>query len=183
MKWYSTSGKALPLSSRTRARHRYTNWHWLPPAFEFLSCLPVTMSPVRIVPPVRVPTLGSRSRSSAICIVCIRVRPHNARQWDALAVRDMCRLCAMNQVEETAQRRAHLVARLAARAENEERVRSGLSTICIPPQIHHICTFCHTDYLLPLTGNQLDRCQPCQTYKDGAQNHIQAFQLEFLLSQ
>jgi hypothetical protein len=77
----------------------------------------------------------------------------------------MCRLCAMNQVEETAQRRARLVARLAARAENdEEHVQSGL-TIRIPPRVHCICPFCHTDYLLPLTGNQLDHCQPCQTYK------------------
>ena len=49
-------------------------------------------------------------------------------------VRDMCRVCAMNQAEEAAQRRARLV----ARAENEEeRIQSGL-TIRIP-RIHRIC--------------------------------------------
>ena len=116
---------------------------------EFLSRLPLIMSPIIILPPVRIPPLASRSRTrnSAICVVCV-----NARQWDI--VHDMCRLCAMKKAEEAAQRRARLV----ARAEDEERAL----TIRIPPRIRHICALCRTDYLLPLAGDQSDRCRPYQ---------------------
>jgi hypothetical protein len=49
-----------------------------------------------------------------------------------------------------------------AQAENEEehihvQTRSGL-TIRIPPRIV-LCALCHTDYLLPLAGDQSDRCR------------------------
>ena len=130
---------------------------------DFHSHLPDTMPPQRIIPPLRIPPLGSRSGSSAICVVCVNLKaigfiPHNARQLDM--DHDMCRLCAMNQAEEAAQQRARLVAR--AWAENEEeRIQSGL-TIPIPPRIHRICALCHTDYLLPVAGEQSDRCRPCQ---------------------
>ena len=112
------------------------------------------MPPIIILPPVRIPPLASRSRTrnSAICVVCVRVIPHNARQWDI--VHDMCRLCAMKKAEEAAQRRARLV----ARAEDEERAL----TIRIPPRIRRICALCRTDYLLPLAGDQSDRCRPYQ---------------------
>ena len=108
------------------------------------------------MPPVRRISFGSRSRSSAICVVCVKVFPRNARQWDT--VRDMCRLCSMNQTEEAAQRRAHLVARAE---EVEEDIRNGL-TIRIPPRTHCICALCRADYIVPLAGDQLDRCRPCQ---------------------
>ena len=82
------------------------------------------MPPVRIIPLVRVPLLRSRSRSSTICVIWVQVIPHNARQWDI--VRDMCRVCAMNQAEETAQRRACLVAQAE---DEEERIESGLTIL------------------------------------------------------
>lgn len=113
------------------------------------------------MPPVRGLSFRSRrwsrnGRNSAICVVCVKVFPHNAHQWDT--VRDMCRLCAMNQTEDAAQQRAHLVARVE---EEEEDIRSGL-TIRIPPRTHRICALCRADYIVPLAGDQSERCRPCQ---------------------
>jgi len=132
-----------------------------PPYASQLCCNPIThfpsvMPPVRRISfgPVRRLSFGSRSRSSAICVVCIKVFPRTAHQWDSNL--DMCRLCAMVQAEEAGHRRARLVA-----VEEEQRVQQGF-TIRIPPRIHRICALCHVDYIVPLVGDASDRCRPCQ---------------------
>ena len=51
----------------------------LRPTFEFLSRLPVTMPPVRIMPSVRIPLFGSQSRSSAVCVVCLSGQGHSSK--------------------------------------------------------------------------------------------------------
>jgi hypothetical protein len=115
--------------------------------FSQVCCNPIThfpsiMPPVRRIPfgPVRRLSFESRSRSSAICIVCFKVFPRTARQWDSN--RDMCRLCAMVQAEEAGHRQARLV---AVEEEEKQHVQQGF-TIRIPPRIHRICV-CEVDDL------------------------------------
>jgi hypothetical protein len=124
------------------------------------------MPPVRIVPPVE-----PEQCYNAICVVYITVIqiPLTSSQRSSMPVgysHDMCRLCAMNQAEERAQRRTpslfgRALWRHNLKQEEHIQTRSGLtSTIRIPPRI---CTLCHTDYLLPLAGVQSDR-HGCETF-------------------
>jgi len=78
------------------------------------------------MPPVRTLSFGTRRMSSGICGVCITVVPRTPHRWDSR--RDMCRLCAMNEAEEAAQRRA----RLLAITEEEEQVLRGLDPYSSP---------------------------------------------------
>lgn len=103
--------------------------------------------------------MGNHHLSSAICGICVTVVPRTSQQWDSH--RNMCRLCAMNEAEVAAERRART---LAIREEEDEQVLLGL-TIRIPPRKHRICALCNNDYVVPLSddpANPSTRCRPCQ---------------------
>jgi hypothetical protein len=63
----------------------------------------------------------------------------------------MCRLCAMNQVEEAAQRRARLVARAEIK---EDHVWSGLTIHIFPPSSNPSYVILITFFFLRLATNR-----------------------------
>ena len=110
---------------------------------------PSTMPPVRRISfgPVRRLSFGSRSRSSAICVVCVKVFPRTARQWDSNL--------DVSPVRYGSSGRSRSSTSTSVEEEEEKRVQQGF-TIRIPPRIHRI-------YMRPL---------PCRLHCPSCRWHI-----------